>query len=40
VAERGSFEELVRQGGLFAELVRTQLTSDPTAEPEAAQAVH
>jgi ATP-binding cassette subfamily B protein len=40
VAERGSFEELVREGGLFAELVRTQLTGDPTAEPAAAQTVH
>jgi ATP-binding cassette subfamily B protein len=37
VAERGSFEELVRQGGLFAELVRTQLTSDPAVHAEEAQ---
>jgi ATP-binding cassette subfamily B protein len=29
IAERGSFEELVRQGGRFAELVRTQLMGDP-----------
>ncbi|TDH62844.1 glucan ABC transporter ATP-binding protein/ permease [Dankookia rubra] len=35
IAERGSFDELVRLGGRFAELVRTQLT---TAEP-VAQAV-
>ena len=30
IVERGSFDALVRQGGRFAELVRTQLTS---AEP-------
>jgi ATP-binding cassette subfamily B protein len=31
VVERGGFEELVQQGGRFAELVRTQLTSpEPT----------
>ncbi len=33
IAERGSFDELVRLGGRVAELVRTQLT---TAEPMAA----
>ncbi len=38
VAERGSFEELLRQDGLFAELVRTQLTGAQTAEGEAAPA--
>ena len=27
IMERGSFDALVRQGGRFAELVRTQLTS-------------
>ncbi|WP_431268854.1 glucan ABC transporter ATP-binding protein/ permease [Dankookia sp. P2] len=32
IAERGSFDELVRLGGRFAELVRTQLnTSEPAA---------
>ncbi len=36
IAERGSFEALVRQGGRFAELVRTQLTGDPTLAPQAA----
>ncbi|WP_149539952.1 glucan ABC transporter ATP-binding protein/ permease [Siccirubricoccus phaeus] len=29
IVERGSFEALVRQGGRFAELVRTQLAVDP-----------
>ncbi|MCB4821757.1 glucan ABC transporter ATP-binding protein/ permease [Roseicella aerolata] len=33
IAERGTFDALVRQGGRFAELVRTQLTSaEPMAE--------
>ena len=33
IVERGSFDELVRLGGRFAELVRTQLTSaEPMAE--------
>ncbi|WP_309139427.1 ATP-binding cassette domain-containing protein [Siccirubricoccus sp. G192] len=32
IAERGSFNDLVQQGGRFAELVRTQLTGQ-TAEP-------
>jgi ATP-binding cassette subfamily B protein len=31
IAERGSFEELVRMGGKFADLVRTQLTSQLAA---------
>ncbi|MCO6414931.1 glucan ABC transporter ATP-binding protein/ permease [Siccirubricoccus sp. KC 17139] len=29
IVERGSFDTLVRQGGRFAELVRTQLAADP-----------
>jgi ATP-binding cassette subfamily B protein len=33
VAERGTFEELVAQGGRFAELVKTQLTSAEPAAP-------
>jgi glucan exporter ATP-binding protein len=37
IAERGSFEELVRQGGRFAELVRTQLMGDTPAPAHAAQ---
>jgi ATP-binding cassette, subfamily B, beta-glucan exporter len=37
VAERGSFEELVRQGGRFAELVRTQLMGATPAPAHAAQ---
>ena len=35
IAERGSFDELVRLGGRFAELVRTQLTGQT---PEAVRA--
>ncbi|MBX6747336.1 MAG: ATP-binding cassette domain-containing protein, partial [Acetobacteraceae bacterium] len=35
IAERGSFDELVRLGGRFAELVRTQLTGELT--PQAAE---
>ena len=31
IVERGNFDELVRQGGRFAELVRTQLTGEITA---------
>jgi ATP-binding cassette subfamily B protein len=37
VAERGSFEELVRLGGRFAELVRTQLAVDPASSAHAAE---
>ena len=33
VAERGTFEELVAQGGRFAELVKTQLTGTETKKP-------
>jgi ATP-binding cassette subfamily B protein len=33
VVERGTFEELVRQGGTFAELVRTQLAHATEATP-------
>jgi ATP-binding cassette, subfamily B, beta-glucan exporter len=36
IVERGSFDTLVHQGGRFAELVRTQLTSaEPLATPRA-----
>jgi ATP-binding cassette, subfamily B, beta-glucan exporter len=35
IAERGTFEALVAQGGRFAELVRTQLTNQA---PEPARA--
>jgi ATP-binding cassette subfamily B protein len=39
IAERGSFDALVREGGRFAELVKTQLTaSAPLAAPEAVKA--
>ncbi|WP_338663232.1 glucan ABC transporter ATP-binding protein/ permease [Pararoseomonas sp. SCSIO 73927] len=33
IAERGNFEELVAQGGRFAELVRTQLTGTEAKKP-------
>jgi len=39
IAERGSFDALVRQGGRFAELVRTQLNTDATPAPPAAEPV-
>ncbi len=39
IAERGSFDALVREDGRFAELVKTQLTaSAPLAAPEAVKA--
>ena len=38
VAERGDFDTLVRQGGRFAELVRTQLTSTQPSPPPASTA--
>ena len=37
IVERGSFDALVRQGGRFAELVRTQLTGTEAAAAHAAQ---
>ena len=37
IAERGGFNELVRQGGRFAELVRTQLTGDSAVAAHAAE---
>ncbi|MCK8784809.1 glucan ABC transporter ATP-binding protein/ permease [Roseomonas sp. NAR14] len=36
IVERGTFDALVRQGGRFAELVRTQLATDPAAQAHAA----
>ena len=33
IAERGTFDGLVAQGGRFADLVRTQLTGQQGAEP-------
>ena len=33
IQERGTFDALVRQGGRFAELVKTQLAATPLAEP-------
>jgi ATP-binding cassette subfamily B protein len=33
ILERGSFEALVREGGRFAELVKTQLTATPLPVP-------
>ncbi len=33
IVERGSFDALVQQNGRFAELVQTQLTVTPPAEP-------
>jgi ATP-binding cassette subfamily B protein len=38
IVERGGFDELVRQGGRFAELVRTQLTGEPAAPAATAAA--
>ena len=33
MAERGNFERWWREGGRFAELVKTQLAATPLAEP-------
>jgi ATP-binding cassette subfamily B protein len=38
IAERGTFESLVAQGGRFAELVRTQLTGQQGQGAEPARA--
>jgi ATP-binding cassette subfamily B protein len=37
IIERGSFQELVRQGGYFAQLVATQFKNPAAAEPETSQ---
>jgi ATP-binding cassette subfamily B protein len=34
IAERGTFEQLVRMEGKFAELVKTQMTTQLTAPAE------